>query len=408
MWKITKRIAVLVLIFTLATAFTTGVQAQGTPKPNIAALVFTADGKGATARIFEPKATPGRELFKINERMNAILSPDTNYAVMQGTIDDQGTFSATLIKSGTTGGTALIVPKDFTFVGGAFSATSKYFAYTLAKLPQAQNDPVQYNFVILDVASAKPISSTVGNAVYPFDQNGKANPLPASGFYGGPLAVLWLDDSRIVVAPFIPFTDGGMDGLFVVDASKAQANAIPPVTPLTKQTIPGNSIHIFAPDNSKIAYTFADPKRPIKAQDAMFGPFNSIAIVDVASGTVVNAAVPGDNVIGNGFTFSADTKKIYFTAGKYVDPASNAQSETRLYTADVATGQVTEGPVLLADKQTVVYQMLACGSTLYLSASKLDPNAATAQLIAAPVDNPTAQTVIYSGTGYTQLVSCAP
>ncbi len=409
MWKTIRKIAVAALAFTLLSGVFNTAQAQGTPRPNVAALVYTADGKGASARVFEPKASEGRELFKITERMSAILSPDMTTAVMHGTVDEQGTYAATLIKSGAASGTALPIPKEYTLVGGSFSTSGKYFAYTLAKLPQQPNDGVQYNFVVFDVAGGKPLSSAVGNVVFPFDQNGKANPLPPSGFYGGPLALFWLDDNRIVIAPFMPFTDGALDGLFVLDVTKAQANAIPPVTPLTKQAIPGNSLHVFSPDSTKAAYTFVDPKRPIKAPEAMFGPFNGVAIMDIASGNAVNALIPGDNVIGSGFSFSADGKKVYFNAGKYVDPmAGNTQSETRLYTADAATGQVTEGPVLFADKQTIVYQMLACGSTLYISGSKTDPNASGALLIAAPLDNPSSQTAVYSGTGYLQLVSCAP
>ena len=96
MWKTIRKASQTLAVAALALTLISGVaQAQGAPRPNVAVLVYSADGKGASARVFEPKASAGRELFKINERMNAILSPDAVYAVMQGTTDDQGTFSAT-------------------------------------------------------------------------------------------------------------------------------------------------------------------------------------------------------------------------------------------------------------------------------------------------------------------------
>jgi hypothetical protein len=412
MMTITRKLRTLAAIAIAAVTVTStgfAAQAQGT-QPNIAALIHSADGKGASARVFEPKASEGRELFKINEGMAAILSPDTTHALMHGTTGEPGTFSASIFKAGAANGMPITVPQNFDFVGGSFSPSNKYLAYSLANLPTGNDEAIQYSFVIFDIAAGKAISTVTANVVYPQGQGGAANPLPASGFYGGPLALFWLDDNRIVITSFLPYSDGGMDGLFVIEASKAQPNAIPPATPLVKQPVPANALKTFSGDNAKVAYTIVDPQRPIKAPDAMFGPFNGITIVDIASSAAVNAAVPGDNVVGNGFTFSGDGTKVYFNAGKYVDPMASGgvQSETRLYTADVATGQVTEGPVLLADKQTTLYQMVACGATLYLSVSKNDPNAPTAQLIAAPVDNPTAQTVVYSGTGYIQLVDCAP
>jgi hypothetical protein len=255
------------------------------------------------------------------------------------------------------------------------------------------------------------IKQYTGTITYPTDQNGKALPTPALGFYGGPITIGWLDDNRQVVAPFLPFTDAALDGVYVLDLTNAPPGALPPARPLTKQPITGFSYKVFAPANNKLAYAFSDPQRPIPNYEGPYGAFNTVGILDFATGTTVAAISPKDNAIGNGVAFTPDGKQLYFNVGPYVTDATSGTSRlmgSKVLIADTATGQVKDGPNLLSDAQSTLGEFLICGPTLYFTASRIDPNAQGTLLLAAPLADLTRQTTLYSGNGFLTLVSCTP
>ncbi len=383
-------------------------QAQGTPRPNLTALIYSTDGKGASAQVFTPTSKQGREIFKVSEQMNALLSDEAAWVVLYGTIDQAGTFAASYGRTGDAKTTPLPVEKGFTFIGGSFNPSSTRLAYTLARLPEQPDQQTSYILSVLDLTTGK-ITSYPGTVIFPTGANGAKNPVPQVGFYGGPLTIGWLDDNRQVVSPFVPFSDGGIDGLYVLDLSAAPAGPLPAAKPLTAQPITGFSYKIFSPDHKRLAYAFGDPKRPIPNLD---GPFaNTVGVLDIASGKTAIIAAPKDNGVGNGLTFSPDGSKVYFNIGPYIlDPATGGpiMQGAKVLIADAATGQTADGPLLVMDTKAVVNQMQACGTTLFYSVSKTDPNAPTSQLVAAPLANLSQQTTLYDGTGYVTLVGCAP
>lgn len=385
-------------------------RAQAASRPNVAAIIFSPDGKGSSARIFTPAKSDGRELLKINARLNAILSPDAASVVLYGTIDDQGNFAATYGSVAQPTAKSIPIEKGFTFIGGSFSPSGKSFAYTLAKLPEDPKAKSSFEYGLLDVTSGA-TKRFAGVFADPVDNQGKPFPVPPAGYFGGPLTIAWLDENRQVISPFFPFSDGALDGLYVLDVSKAQSGQLPAATPLSAQVIPGISSKAFSATGTKVVYAYPDGSRPVPNYEGPYDAFNTIGVLDVASGKSLTIPAPKDNGTGSALTLSPDGSKAYFTAGKY---ALDTQTGvpilpfTNLFIIDTTTGVSTQGPALTNDKLGFIDQMVACGTTLYFALSQVSQSANMTTLVAAELADPAKQTIVFSSPGYISLAGCAP
>jgi hypothetical protein len=406
-WMMIRRAVLGLAVVALSLGLAQSATAQTAARPNIAALVYSPDSKVAV-RLYEPGKPDGRELYKVTERMNILLSSDTSYMLMYGTVDDQGTFIGAYGKSGDSKTTPIVLEKGYYFIGGSFSPSNKFLAYTQARLSEKAEEASTYILSVVEVATNK-VTNFTGTFASPTDANNKPNPLPPTGFYGGPLTVGWLDDSRQVISPFFPFSEGNLDGLYIFDSSKATAPTL--TTTALSKAIPGFALTLFAPDNKRVAYLYNDPSRNVPNFEGPYMPFNTVGVIDVTSGKLVTVPVPKDNAAGSGIAFTPDGTKVLYVAGlMQPDPAVQGSfiRKGKLYTLDVASGTAVEGPVLTPDEKSVVNEMEVCGNTLFMTVSKLNPDSATSILLSAPLANPAQQTTLYSGLGYVSLVGCAP
>jgi len=299
-----------------------------------------------------------------------------------------------------------------------FNWDSAYLLYVLTKL-----DAPQYIIGIIELQTGKQVE---------FAGTYSQAPAPTKTEFGGAAGPLFLDaqSGRLVLRPFAPNAGGSSEGLYETyignfASLKAGRYPLPPVGQIAtadQYGIYGSPQHLSpAPEGLKYLAYFSKNagNPPANYQEAPFSQqYNVLNILDLTVGQSVVAAQAGK---GQGLEQLAwapfnpvatpPGDKIYFSGGNYQN--TSFISQPRLYTFQVSTNTVIEGPLLTNDPAEDITAIVVCTNTtqdtLYFVGTKTDSATqnSTATLYVAPLYDISQKKALVSGS-FVGLSGCVP
>ncbi|HVO41581.1 MAG TPA: hypothetical protein VMT34_03105 [Aggregatilineales bacterium] len=410
------RLVVLVTIMALM-ASASPVSAGGS-SPNVAVTISSGQPNASTITTFAPDGTSAGKI-PVPDSTRATVSPSLQWYSTLTTDASHKLQYAPLTKFKPAAPIDVKVEPGFEIISAQFNWDSAYLLYLLAKL-----DGNQYILGILELKTGKQVE--YGGT---YSVQIPANTRTAFGGVPNPL-YLEAESGRLILNTFLPFAGGNSGGLYETYTGnfaplQPGRYPLPPVNQIATRdqytAFSGVQSLSSAPEGLKqLAYFSKNPNNPpANYQEAPFSQsYNVLTILDLITGKTTIAAQAGK---GQGLETSTWSPlnpianppgdKVYFTGGNYQNTAFISQP--RLYTLQVTTNAVTEGPVLTTDPLEDVAALLVCTNTtqdtLYFVGTKTDAatQAFTATLYTAPLNDLAKKKALVTGN-YINLVSCVP
>lgn len=376
---------VVMLAATLASAPANVSAQDGGERIHAIARVYeTAPGTESYFSVFGPDGSnPGK--LVVNPDQQAELSGDGRWIVSAG-FDSARNVDVLEYRPVNGRPTSIPVDAGHSVLAAHFSPDAKMLFYTLASL-----EPRQWILGMLELESGRKIEF-IGSA----GDDSVVGP-------GHIANALNLVGERMILSAYAPFAGGNFGGIYAIDLTglAAAAPGRYPLPATVEQLLPGGPFILSAlsPDGALLAFLAYNEANPPQNYTS-FGPavtFNALGVLDLASGDVRTLAQAGMGQGLEALTWTADGASILFTGGGY--GGSYFVVTPGLYSVDVATATVVERGALTPNPAEVITDLLACGDTLY-SVSNVDlaEGGRTADLYAAPLDDPTTRTVLVSGS----------
>ena len=408
------RLALRFLILTVIVVSSAGVvAAQGQIRPNVMVRVSApppADGKSATVYLatYAPDNATVVNHFDIADPNSFfVVSPNGKWIVSTSYNPD----GSNKLVLGLPGGAQTELHKEVGYDVNLpiFSTDSRYLSYGLANL-----EAVKWQLVIVDLTSGKNLTFG-GDFVFPPAAK------PAVGFYGGPEALAFSADGKhVYVNAYAPSSDGMFGGPFDVDLNgftfgQPGVLALPTVRPIsgvdTTKTpfFPG----LFSPDATKVIFATSDTSRPVPNYQGMGDPVNTFTVNDVASGQPITVIQANQDEGIENIEWSTDGAKITFMSGKYTNDANGGPifDNAHIYVVDVASKQVSAGPVLAPDPADRVVSTAVCGDTFFfvIGRSVQGPTGSISTLYSAPMAKLDARSApLLTGSFQIYIMTCVP
>jgi hypothetical protein len=407
----------VLIILVLVCVANTAVSAQNA---GANAIVFIKSSHEVNAKpyvaSFAPGQATGKELQGFTPAVSNIeVSPNGQWYLSMGSGPQGGNFELNYGQFGQAP-KAITAEAPFTtggFINASFSADSRILAYVLTFVPaNPKAGEARWFLGLLELASGKLMTFT--------DLlNAPDAAKPESGFAGLPWIIAWsADGGKLIVSAAMPFSDGPLTGLYIVDLTQvkvdAQGNAADfPTAAITKETLALGANPVFAPDLSQYAYTYNDPKIPLPptSGERMLPFSNTLALFGGVNG-MPGSVIPAEkDRIVSAFTWSPDSTKLYFAAGILKEsggPAGAGMAPPHLYTFDLTSSVVAKGPQMVASADPVqVIAMRACGNTAYYVSLLNTMKGPLYTLYSVPLGDPKAQaTALVKDQAYIDLAAC--
>ncbi len=241
-----------------------------------------------------------------------------------------------------------------------------------------------------------------------------AGKTPPIGFVGVADVLGWNPQTgTLILSSYTPFADGqAQRGIYALTVSDLRLDSKRVPFPTARVVLPretGLGVALSL-DGSKLAYLLADPN----AQPTGYKPFDGpggggpaatgLTVIDITSGKQI-AGYKATQAQGFGtYTWTLDSKQILFTTGSYL--GSYSLLSPAINTLDLATGAVTVGSLLVADRQTGIVELHACADSLFFTTYQ--PNGANGQsaLFSASLSNLAIHSSVLASADFINMVNC--
>ncbi|MCC7207691.1 MAG: hypothetical protein IT323_10305 [Anaerolineae bacterium] len=282
--------------------------------------------------------------------------------------------------------TAIPVDAGFSVLNAHFSPDARMLFYTLASL-----EPRQWILGLFDPETGRKIE---------FVGSSGDDSVLGPGLVANAISLV---GERMILSAYLPFAGGNFGGIYAINLTglAAAAPGRYPLPTSVEQLLPAGPFILasLSPDGQWLAFLAFNEANPPQNYSS-FGPaatFNALGALNLTTGEVRTLAQAGPGQGLEALTWTPDGANVLFTGGSY--GGSYYIVTPNLYGVDIATATVVERGQLTSNPAEVITDILACGETLYSVANvDLAEGGRTADLYAAPLDNPTARTSLVSGS----------
>ena len=294
-----------------------------------------------------------------------------------------------------------------------FSPDSQYLTFSAGNFSAPEGGSWQFTIIELATGARK---------VFAGSANFGTTPPPSGSFQGMPLMVAWpmqgqpAGVQRLIMLPL--GVEGSSGGPFEVDLSafpwSAAGHPISPQPfPSISNVLPTefdqtliNAIRL-SDDQSRLAFGYYDPKRPVPDYVGFGDPLNTLGILNTLTGQLEQRVevLPAQAI--SAFTWSFDATQVLFVSGTYVLNADANSSELRnlqFFRVDGATGQLSAGN----ETPPNVFNLQPCGDALFYTAYRQEAEQSIVTVYSAPASTFTPPTELASSIGGLDLVQCVP